>query len=433
MQILNWDKLSSSERLAALARPAGLTDASVEKTVAEIMSAVESRGDKALLDYTRKFDAPDTELLSVPLSECKSAWNALPLAAQNALKTAKVNIEKFHIAQTPKSISVETMPGVVCRREPRPLQTVGLYVPGGTAPLVSTTLMLAVPAKVAGCVRRVIVTPPGRDGQINPAILAAAYLCEATDVYACGGAQAIAAMTYGTETVPKCDKIFGPGNSYVAMAKVKASQIAGGPAIDLPAGPSEAMVVADEHANPVFVASDLLSQAEHDTLAQVICVASDAETANYISKEVDRQLASLPRAEIAREAMAASRMIIANDPGSVLEIINDYAPEHLILQTVNADEIASKVVNAGSVFVGPWTPESIGDYASGTNHTLPTNGAARNYSGVTLESFFKFISFQNLTEDGLRRLGPIVETLAEMEDLEAHKRAISFRLEALNG
>lgn len=429
MQTFLWDTLWADEKRAALSRPTGLTDKDIVSSASKIMDDVREWGDAAALDYTRRFDAPKISTLSVDMIDCKAAWDAMPANQQAALKTAKANIEKFHAAQKPQSIEIETMPGVMCRREPRPMQTVGLYVPGGTAPLVSTLLMLAVPAKVADVPRRVVVTPPGQDGKINPAILAAAYLCEVTDIFAVGGAQAIAALTYGTDTIPRCDKIFGPGNAYVAAAKSQAAQIPGGPAIDLPAGPSEAMVVADSSANPVFVASDLLSQAEHDTLAQVICVTSHASLAKAISDEVTKQIKTLPRADIARVAIANSRMFIANDP---VDIINAYAPEHLILQTEQPTRLASMVINAGSIFLGPWTPESIGDYASGTNHTLPTNGAARNYSGVTLESFFKFISIQSLTKEGLKTLGPTVEVLADMEGLEAHRRAVSLRLEALN-
>jgi len=342
MKTVIWDNLPDSERRDVLSRPDGLTDSSVVSAVDAIMDDVQKRGDAAVLEYTQKFDAPDMTDLRIPLSVCEAAWNGLTADEQAALQTAKANIEKFHKAQAPQSITVETMPGVTCRREPRAMQTVGLYVPGGTAPLVSTTLMLAVPAKVAGCERRTVVTPPGRDGNVNTAILAAAYLCEATDVFACGGAQAIAALTYGTETIPRCDKIFGPGNAYVATAKTRAAQLPGGPAIDLPAGPSEAMVVADAASNPVFVASDLLSQAEHDTLAQVICVASSQDVADKISTEVDRQLQSLPRVEIAREAMTSSRMIIEGDKNKVLDVINSYAPEHLILQVENAEDIARR-------------------------------------------------------------------------------------------
>jgi histidinol dehydrogenase len=290
--------------------------------------------------------------------------------------------------------------------------------------------MLAIPAKVAGCARRVVVTPPRKTGQVNPAILAAAYLCGVTDVFACGGAQAIAALAYGTETIPKCDKIFGPGNVYVAAAKSLAAQAPGGPAIDMPAGPSEAMVVADAVANPVFVASDLLSQAEHDTVAQVIAVCSDVSVADNIKQEIKTQLASLPRRNIAAQALEFARFFIASDKSDRLDIINNYAPEHLIMQTENPESYVADIQNAGSIFLGPWTPESVGDYASGTNHTLPTYGAARAYSGVTLESFMKYISVQELTLDGLRRLGPTVERLASLEGLEAHRRAVSLRLES---
>ncbi|NNE59056.1 MAG: histidinol dehydrogenase [Hellea sp.] len=431
MEPLFWDRLSKDEQRGALSRPAGLTDNAVQAAVDAIMDAVQARGDAAVLEYTRKFDAPDLTVLNVSLDDCEAAWNGLPIEQQEALKVAKANVETFHFAQMPESITTETMPGVECRREPRALKTVGLYVPGGTAPLVSTTIMLAVPAKVAGCKQRIMVSPPGKDGNINAAVLAAAYLCDVTAVFACGGAQAIAALTYGTGNIPRCDKIFGPGNAYVAAAKSKAAQISGGPAIDLPAGPSEAMVIADATSNPTFVASDLLSQAEHDRLAQVICVAADESSAEAISNEVERQLKTLPRADIAREAINNSRMIITDDLKSIHYIIESYAPEHVILQNQDADKLAETITNAGSVFIGPWTPESVGDYASGTNHTLPTYGAARNYSGVTLESYFKYVSFQKLTKDGMRRLGPIVELLADMEGLDAHKRAVSFRLEAL--
>ena len=356
---------------------------------------------------------------------------ALPAADQAVIERARRNIKRFHKAQTPKSIKVETEPGVVCRREARAIETAGLYVPGGTAPLVSTLLMLAVPAKVARVQNRIVVTPPGKDGKVNPVILAAAYRCKVTSLFAVGGAQAIGALAYGTETIPKCDKIFGPGNAWVAAAKSLVAQEAGGPAIDMPAGPSEAMVLADEAADPAFVASDLLSQAEHDTVAQVVCVASSAAVADRIEVEIANQVADLPRVEIARESLKHGRMFITDDRAEIIDIINRYAPEHLIIQRQNPDTYVGAIRNAGSIFLGPWTPESVGDYASGTNHTLPTYGAARAYSGVTLESFIKYVSIQKLTKKGLKRLGPVVERLAEMEGLEAHKRAVSLRLEAL--
>jgi histidinol dehydrogenase len=369
--------------------------------------------------------------LEIPAEDLKAAWNALPASDQSVIERARRNIKRFHKAQIPKPIEVETEPGVVCRREARAIETAGLYVPGGTAPLVSTLLMLAVPAKVAGVRNRIVVTPPGKDGAVNPVILAAAYRCKISQLFVAGGAQAIGALAYGTETIPKCDKIFGPGNAWVAAAKSLVAQEAGGPAIDMPAGPSEAMVLADIAADPVFVASDLLSQAEHDTVAQVICVASSTDVAERIEAEIEKQVAELPREAIARESLTHGRMIIAEGRADIIDIVNRYAPEHLIVQLRDPDAYVGAIRNAGSIFLGHWTPESVGDYASGTNHTLPTYGAARAYSGVTLESFIKYVSIQKLTKQGLRRLGPVVERLAEMEGLEAHKRAVRLRLEAM--
>ncbi|MEP6341953.1 MAG: histidinol dehydrogenase [Maricaulaceae bacterium] len=430
MKVFDWKSLSDADRKAVLSRPEAMNDPTVVADVATIMAAVKSDGDKAVLDYTAKFDGVTLDNLRVDMSVCEAAWKSLDVDDKAALETAKANIERFHSAQIPDNISVETMPGVTCRREARAISSAGLYVPGGTAPLVSTLLMLAIPAKVAGVTRRVIVTPPSKDGRINPAILAAAYLCDVTDIFACGGAQAIAALAYGTESIPACDKIFGPGNMYVAAAKSLAAQAPGGPAIDMPAGPSEAMVIADDTANPVFVASDLLSQAEHDKVAQVIGVCSTAAVTASIQDEINRQVATLPRRDIAECSLSFARLIIASERTDQLAIINDYAPEHLILQTKNPESYVGDIQNAGSIFLGPWTPESVGDYASGTNHTLPTYGAARAYSGVTLESFMKHISVQELTLDGLRLLGPTVERLANLEGLEAHRRAVSLRLES---
>ena len=422
--------MNETERKDALSRPAGLSDLVVIKSVRDIMKAVKAGGDKTVLDFTTKFDGVMLETLRVPQEALKAAWKSLPEAEKNAINTARKNIKKFHQAQIPKDIEVETTKGVICRREARAIETAGLYVPGGTAPLVSTMLMLAVPAKVAGVKQRIVVTPPGKDGKVNTAILAAAYRCKVTDVFACGGAQAIAALAYGTASIPRCDKIFGPGNAYVATAKSLAAQEPGGPAIDMPAGPSEAMVVANDKANPVFVASDLLSQAEHDTLAQVVCLATSQAIADKVKAEITKQIATLPRKDIAEKAIEQSRMIIADNRGDVVDIINRYAPEHLILQINKPNTLVPAIRNAGSIFLGPWTPESVGDYASGTNHTLPTYGAARAYSGVTLESFIKYISVQKLTRKGLERLGPTVEKLADMEGLEAHRRAVSLRLES---
>ena len=431
MKRLIWTNLGFEERETALARPKAISDESLIQGVREILVDVREHGDEALLCLTRKFDEVALETIEVPFEVLESAWKALPASDQSVIDRARRNIKRFHKAQIPSSIEVETEPGVVCRREARAIETAGLYVPGGTAPLVSTLLMLAVPAKVAGVQNRIVVTPPGKNGKVDPTILAAAYRCKVSRLFVVGGAQAIGALAYGTETIPRCDKIFGPGNAWVAAAKSLVAQEAGGPAIDMPAGPSEAMVLADEAADPAFVASDLLSQAEHDTVAQVVCVASTADVAARIETEVEKQVSSLPRQAIARASLKYGRMIIADGRADVVEIVNRYAPEHLIIQLRNPETYVGAIRNAGSIFLGPWTPESVGDYASGTNHTLPTYGAARAYSGVTLESFVKFISIQKLTKKGLKRLGPVVERLAEMEGLEAHKRAVSLRLEAL--
>jgi len=432
MQTLVWDRLNKEQQAEALSRPAAIADPVLIDQVRSIMADVKERGDAAVLDYTQRFDKVALKQLSLPRRVLETAWKSLPDTEKDAIKQARRNIQKFHHAQMPQDIVVETTPGVTCRREVRAIETAGLYVPGGTAPLVSTMLMLAVPAHVAGVKRRIVVTPPRPDGTINPAILAAAYRCKVTDVYICGGAQAIAALAYGTETIPRCDKIFGPGNAYVAAAKSLAAQEPGGPAIDMPAGPSEAMVVAGEKSNPIFVASDLLSQAEHDTMAQVMCICVNENVASAVKAEVMRQVETLPRRDIAKQALSFARIIIAQGRPIIADIINRYAPEHLILQTNSPETFVPAIRNAGSIFLGPWTPESVGDYASGTNHTLPTFGAARAYSGVTLESFIKYVSIQHLTRKGLERLGPTVEKLAEMEGLEAHRRAVNLRLETPN-
>jgi len=426
-----WDTLSDAARTTALARPQAISDASLIDTVRDILTDVRANGDEALSRLTAKFDGVSPDVLEVTAEDLEAAWNALPASDQSVIERARRNIKLFHEAQIPNPIEVETEPGVVCRREARAIETAGLYVPGGTAPLISTLLMLAVPAKVAGVQNRLVVTPPDKNGTVNMTILAAAYRCKISRLFVVGGAQAIGALAFGTETIPKCDKIFGPGNAWVAAAKSLVAQEAGGPAIDMPAGPSEAMVLADAAADPAFVASDLLSQAEHDTVAQVVCVASTADVAARIEVEIEKQVSGLPREAIARESLKHGRMIIAEDRADIIDIINRYAPEHLIVQLQNPDTYVGAIRNAGSIFLGPWTPESVGDYASGTNHTLPTYGAARAYSGVTLESFIKYVSIQKLTKQGLKRLGPVVERLAEMEGLEAHKRAVSLRLEAL--
>ena len=420
------------ERTQALARPYELSDPSKVELVKNILLEVKLKGDDAVKSFTSMYDNVNLVNLRVANEDLENAWLNLPKKEKNAIKVAISNIEKFHISQLPQDIEIETTKGVFCRRETRALQTAGLYVPGGTAPLVSTLLMLAVPAKVAGVRRRIVVSPPGANGKIHSSILAAAYICGVTDVFSCGGAQAIAALSYGTESLPKCDKIFGPGNAYVSLAKSLVAQEIGGPAIDMPAGPSEAMVIADNEANPAFVAADLLSQAEHDVLAQVICVSTASEISKKISEEIDKQLEKLPRKDIARKAMKNSRLIIAKSREMIVDIINNYSPEHLILQIKNPDHLVPAIRNAGSIFLGPWSPEAVGDYASGTNHTLPTNGAAKSYSGITIESFLKYISIQKLSKKGLELLAPTVNCLAEMEGLEAHKRSVTIRLDTNN-
>jgi histidinol dehydrogenase len=428
-----WENMSLVERTQALARPYELSDPSKIELVKNILLEVKLKGDDAVKSFTSMYDNVDLVNLRVANEDLENAWLNLPKKEKNAIKVAISNIEKFHISQLPQDIEIETTKGVFCRRETRALQTAGLYVPGGTAPLVSTLLMLAVPAKVAGVRRRIVVSPPGANGKIHSSILAAAYICGVTDVFSCGGAQAIAALSYGTESLPKCDKIFGPGNAYVSLAKSLVAQEIGGPAIDMPAGPSEAMVIADNEANPAFVAADLLSQAEHDVLAQVICVSTASEISKKISEEIDKQLEKLPRKDIARKAMKNSRLIIAKSREMIVDIINNYSPEHLILQIKNPDHLVPAIRNAGSIFLGPWSPEAVGDYASGTNHTLPTNGAAKSYSGITIESFLKYISIQKLSKKGLELLAPTVNCLAEMEGLEAHKRSVTIRLDTNNG
>ena len=428
MKTVVWTDLDDSARADVLARPEAQTDRGVTDSVLAIVNDVQLRGDAALKDYTERFDGVSLEALEVSQAALEAAWGALPASDKAVLEQAKANIEAFHAPQRPEKYTVETMPGVVCRREPKALRSAGMYVPGGTAPLVSTVLMLAVPAAMAGVRERVMVSPPGKDGQINAGVLAAAHLAGVTRVFCVGGAQAVAALAYGTESVPRCAKVFGPGNAYVAAAKALVSAEASGPAVDLPAGPSEVMVVADGSADARFVAADLLAQAEHDVMAQVVALVDSAALAEAVEVEVRAQIETLSRKDIARASLANARVIVAGAEDFV-GIIEAYAPEHLILQCAGADRITEEIASAGSVFIGPWTPESVGDYASGTNHTLPTGGAARSYSGVNLESFYTLMTVQELSRDGLERLGPIVERMAEMEGLDAHGRAVAVRLE----
>ena len=383
-------------------------------------------GDAAINKLTLQFDGISINELKVPVEKIAAAENLLSAGLKTAIQLAKVNIEVFHNSQIQQVERIETMPGVWCWRKSVGIEKVGIYIPGGSAPLFSTVLMLGVPAKMAGCKEIILCTPPNEQGDIHPAILYAASLVGVTAIYSVGGAQAIAAMAYGTTTIPKVHKIFGPGNQYVTAAKQLVQQ--NGMAIDMPAGPSEVCVWADENAIPSFVAADLLSQAEHGPDSQVILVANHKAIVDAIKLEIDLQLIALPRKDIAVKALANSKAIILSNQDQSIDLINAYAPEHLILAVDNALQIADKIINAGSVFIGNYSPESVGDYASGTNHTLPTNGHANAYSGVSLDSFVKKITFQQLTERGLMNIAPTVIEMAEAEGLQAHSNAVSVRL-----
>lgn len=394
-----------------------------------ILDEIRQNGDRALRKYTLKFDGTELSDFSVTDAELLEAVNEVPEALKNAIKIAASNIEKFHASQKTEIQKVETMPGVTCWQKAVPIEKVGIYIPGGTAPLFSTVLMLAIPARIAGCSEVAMCTPPDKNGKIHPAILFAAKHSGVKKIFKLGGVQAIGAMAFGTESVPKVYKIFGPGNQYVTAAKQLIS--INDAAIDMPAGPSEVMVVADDSANPSFVAADLLSQAEHGADSQVVLVTNSRALLEDVRKEIELQLKSLPRMEFAIKSLNNSVFIVLEDEEKHVEIINKYAPEHLILSVKNHAELAEKVKNAGSVFLGNHTPESAGDYASGTNHTLPTNGWARAFSGVNLDSFTRKITFQEITPEGLKIIGPTIETLAAAELLDAHKNAVTIRLKNL--
>lgn len=429
--MITWSSLSNNEKKQALARPAMANSQQLKQTVAEIIARVEAEGDKAVLDYTRKFDCPD--LTDLVLSQ----ENIDALAAQvtpevaNAIDTAFNNIKTFHEAQKPSDISLTTTPGVHCELRFTALDAVGLYIPGGSAPLPSTVLMLGVPALVAGCKNKLLCTPPNKQQLMAPEIAYAARKCGIDNVFLCGGAQAVAAMALGTESIPQVDKIFGPGNSFVTEAKQQVSQRADGAAIDMPAGPSEVLVLADEFANPEFVASDLLSQAEHGPDSQAILVSNSETLIEEAKAAVERQLATLSRADIARPAMENARYILADTIEQAIEASNAYAAEHLIVQIENARDYLPKIKHAGSIFLGPWSPESAGDYASGTNHVLPTYGYAKNYSSLGLLDFMRRFTIQELSADGMRNLGPAIMALAAAEGLDAHEQAVALRMQAL--
>lgn len=408
----------------------GITDTSaVRETVAAVLADVRRRGDQALLEYEERFDGVTLTSLRVSEAEMAEAESLVGEPLKEALAVAAANIRRFHEVQRMQPISVVTTGGVTCSQRAVPIQKVGLYVPGGTAPLFSTVLMLAIPAKIAGCRQIVLCTPPDRQGKIHPAILYAARMAGVTEIYKIGGSQAIAAMAYGTETVPRVYKIFGPGNRFVMEAKQQAS--VQNVAIDMPAGPSEVMIIADGEANPTFVAADFLSQAEHGADSQSILLTTDRTLAEKVADETERLLATLPRRDLIRRSLSHSRIIVLANEDEMMDFANEYAPEHLIINHKEADRLAERVENAGSVFLGAYACESAGDYASGTNHTLPTSGYAHAYSGVNLDSFMKKITFQTLSEKGIANLGPVIETLAENEELLAHKLAATVRINAI--
>lgn len=423
--ITNPDKSQWTELLR---RPVMNTE-NLFDTVRNIIDCVKSEGDRAVLDFEEKFDKVKLTSLIVTDEEQQEAEALVSEELKTAICLAKKNIETFHTAQRFEGKKVETRPGVTCWQKAVAIEKVGLYIPGGTAPLFSTVLMLAVPAKIAGCKEIILCTPPGKDGKVHPAVLFAAKVAGVNRIFKAGGVQAIAAMAYGTESVPKVYKIFGPGNQYVTAAKqlVSLRDVA----IDMPAGPSEVEVLADETANPVFVAADLLSQAEHGVDSQAMLITTSVKLQQAVKEEVERQLALLPRKEIAEKSLANSKLIVVRDMDAAVELTNTYAPEHLIIETDNYMSVAERIVNAGSVFLGSLTPESAGDYASGTNHTLPTNGYAKAYSGVSLDSFIRKITFQEIKPEGIRMIGPAIEIMAANEHLDAHKNAVTVRLKQL--
>ena len=431
LPILKWASLSADQRREALRRPVQADSDDLSHLRVQYI-AVRSRGDAALLDYTKRFDGATLQSLEVTPAEFAASETALNAEQRRALGRAIDNVRRFHEAQLSEPIRMEVSPGVVCERQFRAIDAVGLYVPAGVAPLPSAAIMLAVPARIAGCSTRIICTPPRQDGTADPAVLAVANLCAVKRVFKVGGAQAIAAMAYGTQTIPKVDKVFGPGSSWVTAAKMQVANDPEGAALDLPAGPSEVLVIADATARPEFVAADLLAQAEHSGDAQVILVTTDISVANATIQQLETQLQRLGRAQTMRESIAHSRIFVVDSLEAAFELNNAYAPEHLIMQIADARSWLPKVRNAGSVFLGTWTPETMGDYCSGTNHVLPTYGFARAYSGLSMTDFMKRVTIQELTADGLRDLGPTAITIAELEGLDAHANAVKVRLNQLN-
>jgi histidinol dehydrogenase len=427
--VAKWNALDADTCARLLQRPAMIDDAEVRNSVSRIIDAVRIGGDAELRRLTRDLDGADVPNTHVTAEEIDAAEQTLSPGAIDAIDLAIANVRRFHEQQLPRDISIETMPGVRCERVSRAIRAVGLYVPAGTAPLPSAAIMLAVPAAIAACPVRVLCTPPRSDGSADPAILVAATRAGVSDIFKVGGAQAIAAMAYGTATVPKVDKVFGPGNAWVTSAKSLVASDPDGAAIDMPAGPSEVLVIADDGASAELVASDLLSQAEHGTDSQVVLVTTDSRLADRVAGEIEQQLQALSRSAIARGALEHARAIVVDDLDTAIDVSNRYAPEHLILQCRDARSMLPNIRNAGSVFVGPWTPESVGDYCSGTNHVLPTYGYARSYSGLGVEQFLRSMTVQELTREGLENLGDAVVTLAGLEGLDAHAAAVTRRLE----
>jgi histidinol dehydrogenase len=433
MRILEWQTLSAEQRTQALRRPAQLDAAATRRAAQDIIEAVRGGGDAAVMEWTRKFDSPAATALAVTPQEFAAAERALNSAQIAAIERAIGNVRQFHAAQGAPALRVETSPGVLCERFSVPIRAVGLYVPAGSAPLPSTAIMLAVPASIAGCPQRVMCTPPARSGSADPAVLVAARLSGVEHVFKAGGAQAIAAMAYGTASIPKCDKIFGPGNAFVTAAKMLVAQDPMGAAADLPAGVTEVMVIADESARADFVASDLLAQAEHSPEAQSLLVTTSRPLAEAVALEILEQAASLSRATILAQSLAHVRLLVVEDLKTAFAVANDYAPEHLLLEIHEPRHWLPSVQAAGAVFLGHWSPESLGDYCSGPNHTLPTYGYAQAHSGLALEYFQKRITVQELTPQGLADLGPTAQVLAALEGLDAHAAAVTVRLGALAG
>lgn len=429
--ILYWSRLNAAERAAALRRPAQRAAESIRETVAAIVAEVRKRGDVALREYTARFDQAQLASIEISHAEFAAAEQALNATQRAALQRAIDNVRRFHEAQQRSPIALETSPGVLCEQHYIPIQSVGLYVPAGTAPLPSAAIMLAVPAAIAGCEQRIMCTPPRRDGSADPAVLTAAKMCGITRVFKVGGAQAIAAMAYGTQSIPKVDKVFGPGNAWVTAAKILVANDAEGAALDMPAGPSEVLVIADEHARADFVAADLLAQAEHSGDAQVVFLTTSASLAEQVGQEVVLQMTRLDREQTLQQAIQHCRIIVVDSLDAAFDVSNSYAPEHLIVQVANPRDWLKCVRHAGSVFLGAWTPETMGDYCSGTNHVLPTYGFARAYSGLSLVDFTKRMTVQELSADGLRDLGPTAISIAEMEGLDAHANAVQVRLREL--